>query len=178
VVTETLTKKGNFFVAKIRRLKAHLAALKKSQKKSQLDGDSRSGTPYKIGHSFVMREISNSKMRRREIIGSIERKSMDKVGSLIASTQKCNAVRVVRKKLENRFKSHLPESTLVDSELIRIDQSDPLEKTYTRDLQLAGNNLKSLTRRSKANDGSFQGSKRNSLGDVTGGNLLLDGPVR
>jgi hypothetical protein len=163
---------------KIRRLKAHLAALKKSQKKSQLDGDSASKTPYKIGHSFVMREISNSKMRRREIISSIERKSMDKVGSLVASAQKCTAVRVVREKLENRFKSHLPESTLVDSELIKIDQSDPLVKNYTRDLHLAGNNLKSLTRRSKANDGSPGGSKRVSLVEISGGNLLLGGPAR
>ena len=78
--------------------------MKKLQKKSQLDSNSVDGTSYKIGHSFVMREISSGKMKRRKIISSIERNSMDRVDAIGISAKKSEAVRVVRQKLENRFK--------------------------------------------------------------------------
>ena len=55
-----------------------------------------------------MRESSDSKMKRRKIISSIERKSMDRVSAIAVSAQKSEALRVIRRKLENRFKSQLP----------------------------------------------------------------------
>ena len=61
----------------------------------------------------------------------------------------------------------------MESGLARVEKSDLLENSYMRELNLAGNNLKSVTRRSRPEDISFKGSKRNSLGQLSGEDLLL-----
>ena len=63
---------------------------------------------------------------------------------------------------------------MVDSGLVRHDKSGNLENSYMKELNLAGSNLKSLTRRSRADDVSFKGSKRNSLEQVSRQELLLE----